>query len=384
MADARARFGVLGPVELVIDGETRAIGGPKQRAVLAYLAINANHPVSVETLAHAVWGENPPEEVRFSLHTIVSNLRKPLRAAGIDSRAVLAQAGGGYRLAVAEGGCDVQRFLARKEAGVRALAAGRFREASEALSSALGQWRGPVLSDLRGLAFADAYAAALEDDRMGVVVARAEAETAQGRAAAVISELSHLVGTHPLREPLWEQLITALYVDGRQSDALDAVRRLRETLADELGIDPGPAIRELEQRILRQEPLTVAAAGVAAVTRVTTIIDHEPGDRFAVLRQVGGPSHPVRGAVTRIGRLRDNDIALDDGRVSRHHAAVVDTGLAYVIRDLLSSNGVFVDGTRVIDSVALRDGAVIRIGDSELVFALASNETPTQGDSTQG
>ncbi|MBH0776500.1 BTAD domain-containing putative transcriptional regulator [Nocardia bovistercoris] len=371
MAEGRAWFGVLGPVELTVDGSARPLGGPKQRAVLAYLVINANRPVSVDSLAQAVWEENPPPDVRVSLHTIVSNLRKPLREAGIDARATLAQVGAGYRITVAENGSDVQRFGARKESGLRALAAGRFRAASEMLSDALAQWRGPVLADLRGLAFAEAYATVLDDDRMTVVEARAEADIAQGRAGAVVSELSHLVAEHPLREPLWQQLITALYVDGRQSDALDAARRLRATLAEELGIDPGPPLRDLEARILRQEPLTANAAGAASATRMTTIIDQSGGDHLATLRDSAGHRHPVRGRFTRIGRLRDNDITLDDGRVSRHHAVVVDTGLAYVVKDLMSSNGVYVDDQRVIDSMALGDGAVLRIGDTELIFELA-------------
>ncbi|MEV0293771.1 BTAD domain-containing putative transcriptional regulator [Nocardia sp. NPDC050710] len=374
MADERAQFGLLGPVELTIDGAARPTGGPKQRAVLAYLVINANRPVSVGALAHAVWEENPPPDVRVSLHTIVSNLRKPLREAGIDARSVLAQVGTGYRMAIAEGACDVHRFRADKESGLRALAAGRFRTAGELLSSALGQWRGPVLADLRGLAFADAYAAVLDDDRMSVVEARAEADIAQGRAAAVVSELSHLISEHPLREPLWQQLITALYVDGRQSDALDAVRRLRTTLADELGIDPALPLRELEARILRQEPLTATSAGTASATRATTIIDVNGGDQLAVLRDHTGHCFPVHGRFTRIGRLRDNDIMLDDGRVSRHHAVVVDTGLAYVIKDLLSSNGVYVDGIRIIESMALSDGAVVRIGNNEFVFELVARD----------
>ncbi|MGN2639709.1 BTAD domain-containing putative transcriptional regulator [Nocardia takedensis] len=370
MAEERARFGVLGPVELTVDGSAQPLGGPKQRAVLACLVINADRPVSVESLAQAVWEDNPPPDVRVSLHTIVSNLRKPLREAGLDARGVLAQVGAGYRVTVAENGSDVRRFAGGKEAGMRALAAGRFRVASELLTLALDQWRGPVLADLRGLAFADAYATVLDDDRMTVVEARAEADIAQGRAAAVVSELSHLVTEHPLREPLWQQLITALYVDGRQSDALDAVRRLRTTLADELGIDPGPPIRDLEARILRQEPLTADVAGAASATRMTTIVDQHAGDLLAALRDENGHRYPVRGRFTRIGRLRDNDITIEDGRVSRHHAVVVDTGLAYVIKDLLSSNGVFVDGHRVIDSMALSHGVVVRIGDSEFVFEL--------------
>ncbi|WP_054813881.1 BTAD domain-containing putative transcriptional regulator [Nocardia arizonensis] len=379
MAEERARFGVLGPVELTIDGAARALGGPKQRAVLAYLVINANRPVSVDSLAQAVWEANQPPDVRASLHTIVSNLRKPLREAGIDARSALAQVGAGYRITVAEGAVDAQRFRTGMESGVRALAAGRFRAASDLLSEALAQWRGPVLADLRGLAFAEAYAAVLDDDRMSAIEARAEADIAQGRAAAVVSELSHLVTEHPLREPLWQQLITALYIDGRQSDALDAARRLRATLADELGIDPGPPLRELEARILRQEPLTANAAGAASATRMTTIIDQGAGGHLAALRDAEGHRHPVRGRFTRIGRLRDNDIALDDGKVSRHHAVVVDTGPAYVVKDLLSSNGVYVDGVRVIDSMALADGAVLRIGDTELVFELLARQARPPG-----
>lgn len=374
MAEVRAQVGVLGPVQLTIDGRPQQLGGPKQRAVLAYLAINANRPVSVEALAQAVWEDVPPPDVRVSLHAIVSNLRKPLRDAGIDARDMLSHMGAGYRLVIADGGSDVQRFRARRETGLRALAAGRFPAAGAALSDALAQWRGPVLADLRGLGFADAYATALDDERIGVIEARAETDIAQGRADAVVSELALLVGEHPLRESLWERLIAALYMAGRQSDALDAVRRLRTTLAEELGIDPGPRIRELEARILRQEPLSVRAAAAASATRATTIIDRNWHEPEAVLRDRAGHVYPISGPVTRIGRLSDNDIALADGRVSRHHALIVDSGLAWVLKDLMSSNGVYVDGVRVVDSMVLQDGALIRIGDVELSFVLVRAE----------
>ncbi|WP_194837182.1 BTAD domain-containing putative transcriptional regulator [Nocardia sp. XZ_19_369] len=370
MPETRARFGVLGAVELTIDGVGQSLGGPKQRAVLAYLVCNANRPVSVEALAQAVWEDNPPPDIKVSLHTIVSNLRKPLRDNGLDARAILAQVGAGYRVAVADGASDVQRFRVRKEAGVRALSAGRFRTASELLSSALGQWRGPVLADLRGLGFADSYAAALDNDRLSAIEARAEADIAEGRAEAVVSELALLAAEYPLREPLWEQLITALYVDGRQSDALDAARRLRATLADELGIDPSLPIRELEGRILRQEPVDIRAKAAVASLRATTIVDQSSGGPTALLRERSGDTYAIMGTITRIGRLPDNDIVLEHGKVSRHHAAILHNGLTYVIKDLLSSNGVFVDGMRIVDSVALTDGAVIRIGDYALTFTL--------------
>ncbi|GAA1608301.1 response regulator transcription factor EmbR [Nocardia ninae] len=345
--------------------------------MLAYLVCNANRPVSVDALAQAVWEDNPPPDIRVSLHTIVSNLRKPLRDNGLDARTILAQVGAGYRVAMADGASDVQRFRVRKEAGVRALSAGRFRTASELLSSALSQWRGPALADLRGLGFADSFAAALDNDRLSAIEARAEADIAQGRAAAVVSELALLAAEYPLREPLWEQLITALYADGRQSDALDTARRLRATLADELGIDPSLPIRELEARILRQEPLDIRAKAAVASFRATTIVDQSSGGPTALLRERAGNTYAITGTITRIGRLPDNDIVLEHGKVSRHHAAILHNGLTYVIKDLLSSNGVFVDGMRIVDSVALTDGAMIRIGDYELTFTLVPPDPPS-------
>ncbi|BAW09824.1 BTAD domain-containing putative transcriptional regulator [Nocardia seriolae] len=374
MGEARAQVGVLGPVQLTIGGVEQQLGGPKQRAVLAYLTINANRPVSVEALASAVWEDNPPPDGRVSLHAIVSNLRKPLRDGGIDARNMLQHMGTGYRIVVEDTACDVFRFRARRENGLRALAAGRFSAATDILSDALAQWRGPVLSDLRGLGFADAYAVALDDERIGVIEARAESDIAQGRAENVVSELNLLVRDHPLRESLWEQLITALYMTGRQSDALEAARRLRNILAEELGIDPGHRIRELESRILRQDPLSVRAVAAASATRATTIVDRSWHEPQALLRDRFGHVYPVVGSTTRIGRLSDNDIALPDGRVSRHHALIIDNGHTWVVKDLQSSNGVFINGSRVLDSGLLCDGALLRIGDTELVFVLVRDD----------
>ncbi|MFE3196103.1 BTAD domain-containing putative transcriptional regulator [Nocardia sp. NPDC059240] len=379
MGEPRAQVGMLGPVQLTIGGVEQQLGGPKQRAVLAYLAINANRPVSVDALASAVWEDNPPPDVRVSLHAIISNLRKPLRDGGIDARTVLQHMGTGYRIVVEDAACDVFRFRTRRESGLRALAAGRFAAATDALSDALAQWRGPVLSDLRGLGFADAYAVALDDERIGVIEARAEADIAQGRAEKVVPELNLLVRDHPLRESLWEQLITALYLTGRQSDALEAARRLRGILAEELGIDPGHRIRELESRILRQDPLSVRAVGAASATRATTIVDRSWHEPQALLRDRFGHVYPIVGSTTRIGRLSDNEVALADGRVSRHHALIIDNGHTWVLKDLQSSNGVFINGARVLDSGLLSDGALLRIGDTELVFVLVRTDDDNTG-----
>ena len=129
-----------------------------------------------------------------------------------------------------------------------AAASGRFDQASRHLSAALAEWRGPVLEDLRDFQFVEAFATALVEDKIVVHTAKAEAEIACGRAAAVISELEALTTEHPYREPLWAQLITAYYLTDRQSDALAAYRRVKTVLADDLGIDPGQTLRDLNDR----------------------------------------------------------------------------------------------------------------------------------------
>ena len=138
------------------------------------------------------------------------------------------------------------------------LRAERFAEASARYRAALAEWSGPALADLRGLRFADDFAVAVEEERLVALQSRIEADLACGMDSAVIGELTTLTGQHPLREPFWIQLITALYRLGRQADALDASRRIRQLLGDELGIDPSPPLRQLEQKILRQESLGVA------------------------------------------------------------------------------------------------------------------------------
>src|SRR5262249_38121459 len=157
----------------------------------------------------------------------------------------------GYQLSVADADCDVGRFIAQKALGLQAAAAGRFEDASNHLHAALGEWRGPVLDDLRDFVFVDAFATMLLEEKVAAHTARAEAEIACGRAGAVIGELEALTAEHPYREPLWAQLITAYYVTERQSDALGAYRRLKAILADGLGIDPGPTVSALHERILR-------------------------------------------------------------------------------------------------------------------------------------
>ena len=373
MSNSGLGFGVLGPLLVTAHGIRMPLGAAKQRAVLAMLVINRNRPVSVDSLIDAVWGDDPVPAARTSIQSHISTLRRLLHGAGADPYKVLASAPPGYQISVPDTDCDVGRFTAEKAAGVRAAAAGRYEDASNHLHAALGEWRGPVLDDLRDFPFVDAYAAMLLEERVAAHTARAEAEIACGRAGAVIAELEALTAEHPYREPLWAQLITAYYVTERQSDALRAYRRLKTTLADGLGIDPGPTVSALHERILRQEPLVAERSTLTTHKQSVyhTESDIAVGAAYPVawLRDRTGRQFPLTGASTRIGRHADNDIVFDDDTdVSRYHAVIIDTGAGFVIYDSKSTNGVEVQRRRIRGSAPLADGDLIRIGSREYTF----------------
>ena len=378
MTDRSLEFGLLGPLEMSVDGTLVPLGTPKQRAVLAMLLMNRNSPVGVDRLITALWEGLPPSGARASIHSYVSNLRKLLSGVGIDPRLVLAAAPPGYRLSIPENACDLGRFIADKTAGVHAAAVGRFEEASRRLSAALAQWRGQVLEDLIDFQFVDAFATSLVEEKIVVHTARAEAEIACGRAFAVITELEALTLEHPYREPLWAQLITAYYMTDRQSDALAAYRRVKTTLAEDLGIDPGQTLRALNERILRQEPLDVKQSAQTTAAGTVTALDQRTmvsGQKaVAYLLDASGRSYPLQAAATRIGRLSDNDIVLDGANVSRHHAVIVDTGTSYIINDLQSANGIHVQHQRIRAAATLHDGDQIRICDHEFTFQIAAGD----------
>jgi DNA-binding SARP family transcriptional activator len=376
MPGMRLEFGVLGPLQASFDGTPLSLGAPKQRAVLAMLVINRNRPVGVDTLLNAAWAERPPPGARASLQTYVSALRRLLGTPTPTSRDVLVYVPPGYRLDVADKDCDIGRFAGERNAGMHEAAAGRFANAARHLSAALAQWRGPALEDLRDFQFAETFATALVEEQLVAHAARAESEIACGRAFAVIGDLEALVTEHPYREPLWAQLITAYYLAGRQSDALNAYQRLKTTLAEDLGIDPDRTVRGLHERILRQETLdvktlakTTAVDALLAIRRRTAVSPDSPAAR---LRDASGRLHPLRGSVTRIGRLPDNDIVLDDADVSRHHAIITDTGTgtSYVVTDLGSANGVEVENQRIHETAPIFDGDGIRIGRHEFTLEI--------------
>jgi YVTN family beta-propeller protein len=251
-----AEFGILGPLQVSLSGRVVPLGGPRQRAVLALLLLDADRVVSMDRLAEDVWAGRPPREWATTLQTYVFHLRRALepgRLAG-SGGGVLVTSGRGYLLRAGRGQLDAARFEDGFTAGRAALEAGRYAEAAETLRQALDLWRGPVLADLADYAFTRPEAARLEELRLAALEARIDADLALGRHDTVTGELERLAAGHPLRERLHGQLMVALDRCGRQADALTAFRRVRELLADELGIDPGEPLRRVHAAVLAHDP----------------------------------------------------------------------------------------------------------------------------------
>ncbi|MGI8334404.1 AfsR/SARP family transcriptional regulator [Actinomadura scrupuli] len=248
-------LGVLGSLTADVDGRRVTLGGPRQRAVLAVLAIARRRVVPAERIVSAVWGTGRPP-APTTLHAYISQLRRalePERRPRTPAR-VLVRDGPGYVLRLTAEAVDAERFTELATRGGQALRRGDPGTAAAQLDAALALWRGPAYADLRNVAFTAPEVARLENLRLTAREDRFAAQLELGRHAAVAGELRAHVAEHPLSERGWELLVLALYRSGRQSDALRALRDVRRTLADELGLDPGPALRELEAAVRIHDP----------------------------------------------------------------------------------------------------------------------------------
>jgi DNA-binding SARP family transcriptional activator/class 3 adenylate cyclase len=240
---ALPRFRLLGPLEVHGDEGPLALGGQKQKKVLAVLLLNAGRVVSTDQLVDAVWGNNAPKTAATSLQNFVSQLRKVVGAATLVTKPP------GYVLRVEPDGLDVNRF-------VRLVAEARSADLSdrpEILRQVLGLWRGAPLADFTYEAFAQNEIGRLEELKLSAIEQRLDAELELGRHADVVGELESLVAENPLRDQLRCLLMLALYRSGRQAEALHAYQDARRTLVDEFGLEPGPALQELHKAILRQD-----------------------------------------------------------------------------------------------------------------------------------
>ncbi len=241
-------YRVLGPLEVLVDGRLATLAGPRQRAVLVCLLAAANKVVPASSLIDELWAGDPPETAANVLQSYVSQLRKTLGKDAIETR------GRGYLARVDRQALDLLRFERSAHYGSTLLADGRSDEASQALREALGLWRGPALADLADEPAVAPIATRLDDLHVLALERLIEADLACGRHAAVATEAAELARAHPLRErPRWLHML-ALYRGGRQADALEAYRQARTLLREELGIEPGQALQDLQRAILRHDP----------------------------------------------------------------------------------------------------------------------------------
>jgi DNA-binding SARP family transcriptional activator len=246
-------FQLLGPLEVSDQGRSIAVGSGKRRALLGVLLLHANEVVSAERLIDELWGERPPATSAKSVQNYVSQLRRELHGRSRDGELLVTRSSG-YLLRVGRDDLDVHRFERALAEGERALAAGEARRASDTLGDALELWRGAPLSDFAYEPFAQQEIARLAELRVVALEERIEAELALGRNAQVVGDLEALVREHPLREHIRGLLMVALYRCGRQAEALESYREGARRLREDLGLEPGPALRELEGRVLAHSP----------------------------------------------------------------------------------------------------------------------------------
>ncbi len=277
----RLHFRLLGPLEVVDGDERLPLGGRKQRAVLAILLLHSNEVVSAERIIDMLWGESPPETAATALQGYVSRLRKvlePERAPGSAPQLLVTQEPG-YVLRLEPGQLDLERFSALLRTAREALADQRGAEASRALEDALKLWRGSPLADLENEPFATAEQARLDELRITAIEERFEAELTRGRHHDLIAEIEDHIARRPLRERPRGQLMLALYRAGRQAEALRAYQKARRTLVDDVGIEPGADLRELERRILQQDPALDHVVLVPDTAQARTPPDQAPAPR---------------------------------------------------------------------------------------------------------
>ena len=260
---------ILGPFQLEDGGRQITVGGVKQRAVLADLVLNANEVVPSEQLLLDLWGEESPPSAANSLQAAISRLRRVLPSGRLITAAP------GYELRIFPAELDVKQFEQLIFEGREALVARAPADAARTLDQALALWRGPPLADFRYEPFAQTEIARLEELRLTCLEERIEARLALASGGDLTAELRRLVSEHPFRERLHGQLMLALYRSGRQAEALEVYRDFRDTLREELGLEPLPTLRELEAAILRHDPVLSprsATAGTPLARRLVTVL----------------------------------------------------------------------------------------------------------------
>lgn len=285
------RYRVLGSVTATVDGEPAALGGPKARALLAFLLVDAGRVVTDRRLIAGIWGDDALDGTHHAIQNHVSRLRR-----AIDDEIV--RDGGGYRLDVDPMAVDAHRFVSLAAAGRDRLADAP-AAAATLFRDALALWHGEPFADLDDVPGLRAEVRRLDAARLAAVEDRVQADLDSGRHADVVVELEGLIREHPFRERLYGMHMLALYRAGRQAEALDVFQRARKALADELGIDPSPELAELHNRILAHDP--GLQTDQPRATAADSII---LAGRGALLRQ------PPQSGIKRPARLGSDDLLI--------------------------------------------------------------------------
>lgn len=359
-------YGVLGPLQASVDGRPVPLGGPKQRTVLAALLLEPGRVVAADRLMGYVWGECLPDHAAATLQVYVSNLRRAQRDHGAGEE-VLVRRAPGYCIEVAPDELDLTQMteLVQQAQGLRR--AGDGAAAGNLLRLALGLWRGPGLADLRDRVEVAPLVVPLDRQRAELAQQLYETELELGRHRALQGELEAAVAAEPHDERLVELLVVAHYRSGRQGDALAAYRALADRLAADLGIDPGPRLRELEAAVLRQDP--ALDLGNSGPDLKATRQREDLGVRGAYLVLPNGVELELLARTWVIGRHPGCEIVLADAEASRRHAEVRPVRGGYLLVDLGSTNGTRV-GPQEVREHRLADGDVVVVGTSELRFQL--------------
>jgi ABC-type transport system substrate-binding protein/DNA-binding SARP family transcriptional activator/streptogramin lyase len=347
-------FRVLGPLEGYVDGRSVAVGGGRQRALLALLLMHAGEIVSRDRLIEELWDGDPPSSASQSLDVYVSRLRKAFRDAGADE--ALVTRAPGYVLNVDE--TDARRFEALAAQGGKALDAGDAEGALGLLQQALGLWRGKAYVEIADEHWARPEVERLEELRLQATENTVDAELALGRHAALVPELELLAARHPYRERLVGQYMLALYRSGRQADALAAYRAARRSLVEELGLEPGRELRRLEAAVLAQDPSLDPPRAEDAEPRATVPVERRRG----LLRLgLGSVAVLVAVAVALIALLGGGDEGL--GVVPANGAGALDPASGRVVTsvEVGSAPAGIASGARHVWVTNGAEGTVTRI-----------------------
>jgi len=332
-------FRILGPLEVVEQGRPLALGGSRQRTLLSLLLTRANEVVSVDRLIDELWGARPPKTAANALQYHISQLRKALA----PGDAIVTREPG-YLLKVGPEELDLLRFERLVEEAQNQDSA---EAAARLLREALSLWRGPALADLAHESWAQPEINRLEELRLGALERRFEADLELGRNAELVGELELLVREHPLRERLRAALMRALYGSGRQAEALEAYRQTRSMLVEELGIEPSPALQDLEKAILRQDAALAApegsatgSAGYAESRQRAIMAVAADEDRLDELLAIAEPlaRQPARELILARFLEDDSNLAAANAALAGRRGALTERGIssrvaAYTTRD---------------------------------------------------